>query len=53
MLPKWFNVDAIPFESMCYDSQFWLPLIIQNKKVDVYFKYDRNDNVLKKIINQI
>ena len=53
MLPKWFDVNVIPFQDMCYDHQFWLPLIIKNQKLNVFFKYDRNGEVLAQKIDVI
>jgi mutator protein MutT len=37
MSPKWFNVSAIPYESMWIDDQYWLPQIIEGRTVDAEF----------------
>ena len=40
MQPQWFACNAIPFESMWQDDQYWLPLLLQGKNFtgDFYFK---------------
>ncbi len=39
MCPKWFNVNKIPYEKMLPDDSYWLPLILENKKIKAYFKF--------------
>jgi mutator protein MutT len=46
MRPKWFKLDEIPYNNMWSDDHYWLPLILQGKKVIGTFKLnDRNEVV--------
>ncbi|KAG2183030.1 hypothetical protein INT44_006011 [Umbelopsis vinacea] len=31
MRPEWFSYDAIPYDTMWYDDQYWLPIMLQDK----------------------
>ena len=43
MKPIWCMLDEIPFESMWDDASYWLPLILQGKKIKASFVY-KDDN---------
>lgn len=51
MIPNWFNFDEIPFNEMCYGDRLWLPLLLEGKKFNAYFLYDKNGYLLEKTIN--
>lgn len=53
MKPKWFNLNNIPFKSMWIDDSFWLPLILEGKKIKAKFTFDQNNNILSQKINEI
>lgn len=40
MRPEWFEVDELPFHSMWISDPYWLPLVLEGKKVKgaFYFK---------------
>lgn len=42
MKPCWFNLDAIPYESMMDDDKYWLPLVLGGKKIKATFELDQN-----------
>ncbi len=50
MKPKWFKIDSIPYDKMFPDDYYWLPLILDNKKVKAFFNFDENWNLLEKNI---
>lgn len=50
MNPKWFSINNIPYEKMFSDDKYWLPLILEGKKVRAYFEFDENWNLLSKKI---
>ena len=52
MAPHWFDIDNIPYDDMFPDDKYWLPLILENKKIDAYFKFDENWNLLAKEIKE-
>lgn len=53
MKPVWFDLDKIPYENMFPDDQYWLPLILEGKKIKAYFDFDENWNVLSKEIENL
>ncbi len=40
MAPKWFKVSEIPYKSMWDDDKFWLPLVLQGKKITGSVTFD-------------
>lgn len=41
MIPKWFSIDAIPFEQMWSDDPLWFPYMLAGKRFKGYFRFDR------------
>ncbi len=52
MAPKWFSINEIPFDKMFPDDKYWLPLILEGKKIRAYFDFDENWNLLSKEITE-
>lgn len=50
MKPCWFNIDEIPYDKMFPDDRYWLPLILEGKKINAYFDFDENWNLISKQI---
>ena len=50
MNPKWFKTSEIPYEQMLPDDKYWLPLILDGKKIKAYFEFDEEWNLLSKKI---
>ena len=46
MMPKWFHIEDIPYQDMWGDDEFWLPYVLDGKKVVGEFTFDINDNLL-------
>lgn len=46
MMPKWFHIDDIPYKAMWDDDEFWLPYVLEGKKVIGKFTFDINDKLL-------
>ena len=36
MKPSWFSFDAIPYDEMFADDAYWLPLVLEGKKVKAF-----------------
>jgi mutator protein MutT len=53
MKPKWFNVGDIPYDKMFPDDKYWLPLILEGKKIKAYFEFDKDWNLLSKNIDDL
>lgn len=52
MNPKWFDISEIPYEQMLPDDKYWLPLILEGKKLKAYFEFDEEWNLLSKKIEE-
>ncbi len=50
MKPEWFDIDKIPYEKMFPDDKYWLPLVLEGKKIKAYFDFDEKWNILSKKI---
>lgn len=53
MKPKWFDIDKIPYDEIFPDDKYWLPLILEGKKIKAHFDFDENWNVLSKTIEEL
>lgn len=53
MAPKWFTLDAIPYDSMWADDRHWLPLILAGQKIDAAFTFDDKDQVVSQTIKPL
>jgi len=38
--PVWFDLDKIPYDKMFPDAAYWLPLVLDGKKIVAAFKLD-------------
>lgn len=46
MAPEWFTLGNIPFKNMWSDDEFWLPQVLEGKKVHGEFTFDEEENIL-------
>lgn len=53
MMPKWFHVEDIPYNDMWDDDKFWLPYVIDGKKVTGTFTFDSDDKLLTHAIQVV
>ena len=44
---RWFSINNLPREKMWEDDRYWLDLMLESRKFDAYFWYDRHN---KKVI---
>jgi 8-oxo-dGTP diphosphatase / 2-hydroxy-dATP diphosphatase len=45
MAPKWFNVKQIPYDDMWPDDTYWLPQVLDGKKLTADFVLDEQDSI--------
>ena len=50
MSPSWFDIKDIPYKDMFADDKYWLPLVLEGKKIRAYFDFDEEWNVISKKI---
>lgn len=48
MLPRWFKINAIPFEKMWDDDQYWLPLVLEGKKFMANLVFKKGEKIAEK-----
>ena len=53
MAPKWFSTTEIPYDDMWPDDPFWLPEIIDGKKISADFKLDEKDVIVSHTITVV
>lgn len=53
MKPKWFNIKEVPYDKMFADDKYWLPMILEGKKIDAFFEFDENWNLISKRVDEI
>jgi len=52
MEPKWFKIDEIPFDEMWPDDEFWLPKVLNGKKVKADFIFKEGEIIESYNINE-
>lgn len=50
MKPEWFDIENIPYDRMFPDDKYWLPIILDGKKINGFFEFDENWNLLNHTI---
>lgn len=50
MIPKWFKIKDIPYNQMFPDDKYWLPMILEGKRIKGFFEFDENWNLISKTI---
>lgn len=54
MKPKWFDFDKVPINKMWADDPYWLPHVIEGKKVRGSFTFgEDNSSILKKKVEVV
>lgn len=54
MNPKWYDTNALPYESMWIDDIHWLPRVIQGEKLQANFHFNKEgDKILDMKIEQV
>jgi len=46
MMPKWFDIEDLPYGAMWDDDEFWLPQVLAGNKVYGEFTFDIHDKLL-------
>lgn len=48
MRPEWYSFDKIPYDSMWVDDRYWLPLVLEGKKIKAKFVFGDSGKTLEK-----
>ncbi|MDR0281856.1 MAG: hypothetical protein LBI53_00575 [Candidatus Peribacteria bacterium] len=46
MTPARFDIDNIPYDQMFPDDKYWLPYLLAGKKLNAFFDFDEDWNIL-------
>lgn len=53
MKPQWFKISDIPYDDMWSDDPYWLPQVLEGKKVLADFKLNENDVIISHTIKEV
>lgn len=53
MRPQWFDIEAIPYDSMWADDKYWLPVVLGGQKIQADFYFDANNQVTDHQIKEL
>lgn len=53
MAPEWFSTKNVPYNCMFPDDKYWLPLILEGKKIKAYFQFDKDWNLLSHQVEEL
>ena len=54
MKPGWFKLEEIPYSEMWVDDGYWLPLVLEGKKINAKFVFQPdNDSIIEHQIDEI
>ena len=53
MRPQWFEKEIIPYDEMWDDDKYWMPHVLEGKKLKAKFFFDEQDKVTEHEINLV
>lgn len=53
MKPQWFKLDDIPYDLMWEDAKYWLPQVLNGKRIKGVFVYGQDDHIFEKEIKSL
>lgn len=53
MSPKWFSIENIPYDKMWLDDRYWVPKILDGKKIEGRFFFENQDRIIEKEVKII
>jgi 8-oxo-dGTP diphosphatase / 2-hydroxy-dATP diphosphatase len=53
MKPAWFESKFLPYDTMWADDRYWLPTVLEGKKIKADFKMDEKDRILEHTIKEV
>ena len=52
MIPRWFDINNIPYDKMLPDDKYWYPYLLKGKKFKGNFIFDENFNVISHFVEE-
>ena len=53
MKPDWFKLADIPYDDMWSDDPYWLPLVLENRKIIASFVLDKKDIITSHTVKEV
>lgn len=53
MKPAWFDITSIPYDTMWPDDPYWLPQVLDGKKISASFKLDKTDAITEHLVKVV
>jgi 8-oxo-dGTP diphosphatase / 2-hydroxy-dATP diphosphatase len=53
MAPNWFKLTEIPYATMWADDPYWLPAVVEGKRISADFKLDEKDAIVSYEIKEV
>lgn len=53
MRPEWFPVQDLPLDTMWPDDEFWLPQVLEGKRIRATFTLDDQDVITDKTVQEV
>jgi len=53
MKPDWFDIDKVPYDQMFPDDKYWLPYVLDGERINGFFDFDEDWNILFYKIDKI
>lgn len=53
MAPKWFPQSELPFDDMWPDDPYWLPQVLNGKKLRATFVLDEHDTIIESNVEEL
>lgn len=53
MAPQWFAEADIPYDKMWSDDPYWLPMVLEGKKISADFKMNEADEIIDHSVREV
>ncbi|MBP9738355.1 8-oxo-dGTP diphosphatase [Candidatus Saccharibacteria bacterium] len=53
MAPQWFNTSEIPYDQTWSDDPYWLPKVLEGKKITAQFTMDDSNEVTEHTVTEV
>lgn len=51
--PIWVAISSMPYEQMMPDDKYWLPQVLEGKKINAKFEFDENWKLINKLVEEL
>lgn len=51
--PVWVDISNMPYDQMMPDDKYWLPQVLEGKKINAKFEFDENWKLINKLVEEL